>query len=91
MEGQGGEEVELLLIHDLDTRRGEWSALYPGRTLAPGKGPPVPIVQDAGCAPEQVWTQKKILLPCWGSNLDRPVIQYVVRHYTELPGSLVVM
>jgi hypothetical protein len=61
MEGQGGEEVEeveFLLIHDLDTRRGEWSALYPGHTLATGKGPPVPIVQDAGCAPEPVWTQR---------------------------------
>jgi hypothetical protein len=32
----------------------------------------------------------KILCPCWGSNLDRPVVQSVVRHYkilTELPGS----
>jgi hypothetical protein len=27
---------------------GEWSASCPGRTLPPGKGPPVPIVQEAG-------------------------------------------
>jgi hypothetical protein len=32
--------------------RGEWSA------LPPGKVPPVPIVQEAGWAPEPVWTQR---------------------------------
>jgi hypothetical protein len=37
---------------------GEWSALRPGRALAPGKGPPVSIVQEAGWAPEPVWTQR---------------------------------
>jgi hypothetical protein len=37
---------------------GEWSASRPGRTLAPGKGPPVRIVQEAGWAPEPVWTQR---------------------------------
>jgi len=33
---------------------GEWSAAGPGRTLPLGKDP-VPIVQEAGWAPEQVW------------------------------------
>jgi hypothetical protein len=37
---------------------GERSASRPGRALAPGKGPPVPIVQEAGWAPERVWTQR---------------------------------
>jgi hypothetical protein len=37
---------------------GEWSASRPGRALPPGKGPPVPIVQEAGWAPEPVWTQR---------------------------------
>jgi hypothetical protein len=37
--------------------RGEWSASRSGRALPPGKGPPVPIVQEAGWAPEPVWTQ----------------------------------
>jgi hypothetical protein len=37
---------------------GEWSASRPGRALPPGKGPPVPIVQEAGRAPEPVWTQR---------------------------------
>jgi hypothetical protein len=27
---------------------GEWLASRPGRALAPGKGPPVPIVQEGG-------------------------------------------
>jgi hypothetical protein len=37
---------------------GEWSASRQGRALPPGKGPPVPIVQEAGWAPEPVWTQR---------------------------------
>jgi hypothetical protein len=36
----------------------EWSASRPGRALPLGKGPPVPIVQEAGWAPEPVWTQR---------------------------------
>jgi hypothetical protein len=37
---------------------GEWSALLPGRAFSPGKGPPVPIGQETGWAPEPVWTQR---------------------------------
>jgi hypothetical protein len=37
---------------------GQWSASRPGRVLAPRKGPPVSIVQEAGWAPEPVWTQR---------------------------------
>jgi hypothetical protein len=58
METLGGEEVELLLILDLGTRWGEWLAPRPGRALAPGKGLSVPTVQEAGWAPEPVWTQR---------------------------------
>jgi hypothetical protein len=35
----------------------EWLASRPGRALPPGKGPPVPTAQEAGWAPEPVWTQ----------------------------------
>jgi hypothetical protein len=45
---------------------GKWSASRPGCALTPGKGPPVPIVQEAGWAPEPVWTLRlgeKILSP----------------------------
>jgi hypothetical protein len=65
---------------------GEWSVSLPGRTLAPRKGPPVPIVQEAGWAPEPVWTQRleeKSFCFCRGSNLDRPVIQPIARRYTD--------
>jgi hypothetical protein len=64
---------------------GEWSASRPGRALPPGKGSPIPIVQEAGWAPEPVWTQRleeKSFRLFWGSNPDRPVVQPVVRHYT---------
>jgi hypothetical protein len=37
---------------------GEWSASRPGRAVPPGKGPPVPIVQEAGWALEPVWTKR---------------------------------
>jgi hypothetical protein len=37
---------------------GEWSASRPGRALPPGKGPPVPTVQESGGSPEPVWTQR---------------------------------
>jgi hypothetical protein len=30
----------------------------PAALLPPGKEPPVPIVQEAGWAPEPVWTQR---------------------------------
>jgi hypothetical protein len=36
----------------------EWSASRPGRALPPGKGPPVPIGEEVGWAPEPVWTQR---------------------------------
>jgi hypothetical protein len=37
---------------------GEWSASRLDRSLPPGKGPPVPIVQEDGWASEPVWTQR---------------------------------
>jgi hypothetical protein len=81
-----GREVELLLILDLGTRWGEWSASRPGRTFTPGKGPPVPIVQEAGRAPGKVWIQRldeKSFHLCQGSNLDRSVVQPIATHYTD--------
>jgi hypothetical protein len=64
----------------------EWSASRPDRALAPGERTPVFIVQEAGWAPEPVWTQRleeKISCLCRGSNLDRPVVQSVARNYTS--------
>jgi hypothetical protein len=63
---------------------GEWSASRADRSLPPGKGPPVPIVQEAGWAPPlDTEVTGKILRPCRESNLDRPVVQSVARHYTD--------
>jgi hypothetical protein len=36
----------------------EWSASRPGRALPPEKDPPVSIGQEAGWAPDPVWTQR---------------------------------
>jgi hypothetical protein len=71
---------------------GEWSASRPGRALPPG-GPPVPIIQEAGWAPEPVCTQRleeKSFRLCRGSNLDRPVVQPVARHYTDWATRLII-
>jgi hypothetical protein len=54
----GGEEVELLLILDLDTRWWWVVSGTPRPRFAPGIGPAVPIVQEAGWALEPVWTQR---------------------------------
>jgi hypothetical protein len=54
----GGEEVYLLLILDLRTRWGWLLSVTPQLRFTPRKGPPVPIVQEAGWAPEPVWTQR---------------------------------
>jgi hypothetical protein len=65
---------------------GEWSGSHPGRALLPGKGPPVPTVQEAGWAPEPVWTQRleeKSFRLCREPNLHRTVVQPVVSHYTD--------
>jgi hypothetical protein len=58
----------------------EWSASCPGRAL-----PLIPIGQEAGWAPELVWTEArgKILCLFRGSNLDSLVVQPVARHYTD--------
>jgi hypothetical protein len=54
----GGEEYSSYSFKTSALDGGEWSASRLGRALSPGKGPPVPIVQEAGCAPEPVWTQR---------------------------------
>jgi hypothetical protein len=59
MEALGGERrysSYSLSTSVLDGVRGQRHA--PAALLTPGKGLPVPIVQDAGWAPEPVWTQR---------------------------------
>jgi hypothetical protein len=70
MEALGGEEYSSYSFTTSALDGGEWSASRPGRALPPGKGPPVPIGEEAGWAPEPVWTQRleeKFFAPA-GSN-----------------------
>jgi hypothetical protein len=83
MEALGGEEVELLLIHDLDPRlvSGQFyasAAFYPQERI-PGThctggwvGPRAGLDTEA---------REKPFRLCRGSNLDRPVVQPVARYY----------
>jgi hypothetical protein len=84
MEALGGERrysSYLFLTTVLDG--GEWSASRSGHALPPGKGPQVPIEQEAGWAPEPVWTQRLEEKSCVSVGYRTPVIQSVVRHYSE--------
>jgi hypothetical protein len=69
---------------------GGWSASRPGRALPQGKGPPVPIGQEAGWAPEPVWTQarEKALSPLPGIETELPCRSVCAKLYTDrYPGS----
>jgi hypothetical protein len=86
MEVQGENIYSSYSFTTLALDGGEWSASRPGRALHPGEWTPVPTGQEVGWAPEPVWTQRleeKSSGLCQGSNLDRPVVQSVVRHYTD--------
>jgi hypothetical protein len=61
---------------------GEWSASLPGRALPPGKEPPVPTVQEAGWAPEPVWTQRLEEKSSASVGYRTPAVRPVDRHYT---------
>jgi hypothetical protein len=70
---------------------GEWSASRLGRALSPGKGPPLPIVQEAGWASESVWTHKleeKSFAPAGDRTpIARSSSPYSDTILTELPVS----
>jgi hypothetical protein len=54
------------------------AALYPR-----GKDPPVHTVQEAGWAPEPVWTQRLEEKSSAYVGDRTPIVQPVVRHYTH--------
>jgi hypothetical protein len=79
----GGEEYSSYSFTTSALDGGEWSASRLCRALPPEKGSPVPIVQEAGCAPEPVWT-KRLEEKSFAPAGDRtPIVQPVVRHYTD--------
>jgi hypothetical protein len=58
-------------------------SVTPCPRFTPGKKNPVPIGEEAGWASEPVWTQR-LKEKSFASAGDRnPVIQSVVRHYTD--------
>jgi hypothetical protein len=58
MEAQGGEELQHLLVFDLGTRW-EWVvSVTPRPRYSPGERTTGTIVQEAGWAPQPVWTQR---------------------------------
>jgi hypothetical protein len=66
MEALGGRRYSSYSFTTSALDWGEWSASRPGRALPPGKEPPVPIGEEAGWAPEPIWTQRikeKFLAP----------------------------
>jgi hypothetical protein len=66
----GGERMYSAYSFTTSALDGEWSASRPGRAL-----PPVPIVQEAGWAPEPVWTQR-LEEKCLASAKDRTSIAW---------------
>jgi hypothetical protein len=62
---------------------GDWPASRSGRALPPGKGPPVPIVQDTEWAPDPVWTQRLEENSSDSVGDRTPVVESLVRQYTD--------
>jgi hypothetical protein len=86
MKALGGEEVELLLILDLGTRWGWVVSVTPRPRFSPGERNPGTHCTGGWVGPRaglDTEATGKILCLCRGSNLDRPVVQPVARHYTE--------
>jgi hypothetical protein len=71
----GGEEYSSYSFTTSALDGGEWSASRPGRALPPGKGPPVPIGQEGGWAPEPVWTQR-IVAKAHGNSAESRTVVY---------------
>jgi hypothetical protein len=69
--GHRGSRGTALLFHDHGTRRGWGVSVTPRPLSTPGKEL-VPIVQEAGWAPESVWTGAENLAPTGIRFPDRP-------------------
>jgi hypothetical protein len=83
MVGAWGERASSYLFLTSALVGSEWLVSRPGRALPPEKGPPVPILQEAGWAPEPAWTQKLEEKSSVSVGDRTPVVQSVVRHYTD--------
>jgi hypothetical protein len=84
MEALGGRRYSSYSFLTSALDGGEWSASRPGRVLPPGKRTPGTHWIGGWVGPRaglDAGARRKICL-CRGSNLDRPIVQPVVRHYT---------
>jgi hypothetical protein len=83
----GGGEVQLLLIHDLGTRLGWVISVTPRPRFNPGeRTPPYNHCTGSWVYPRaglDTEARGNILCLCRGSNVNRPVVHPVVRHYTD--------
>jgi hypothetical protein len=59
MEAQGERRYSSYTFMTSALDGGEWPASRPSPALPPGKGTPTPIGQEAGWAPEPVWTHRR--------------------------------
>jgi hypothetical protein len=87
----GGEEVQLLLISDLSTRWVSGHRHAPAVFYPWGEEPRYPFNRRPR-GPQPVRTQRleeKSFRLCRDSNLDCPVSQSTVRHYTEWATPLI--
>jgi hypothetical protein len=84
--GGGGEEVQLLVIYDLGTRWGWVVSVTPRPRFTPGEKIPGTHCTGSWVGPRagpDSEVRGRILCLCRKSNLDRPVVQSVARHYTD--------
>jgi hypothetical protein len=90
--GAGVRGGKLLLIHDLGTRWGWVISVTPGRALPLGKGPPIPIGQEAGWAPEPVWTptleENPLALPGIEPRSHGRPVRSQTPYWLSYPGSI---
>jgi hypothetical protein len=81
-----GEEVWLLLIHDHGIRWGWVVSVTPRPRFTPGERTPGTHCTGDWVGPRaglDTEATGKMLCLCRGSNLNRPVVQSVARHYTH--------
>jgi hypothetical protein len=82
----GGEEYNSYSFLTSALDGGEWSASRPGRAFTPGEWTPGLHCTGGWVGPRAGLDTKargKILCPCRGLNPGRPVVQTIVRHYTD--------
>jgi hypothetical protein len=81
-----GEEVQLLILN-LGTRWGEWSASRPGRALLPGKGPRCPGGWEGPRTGLDAEARRKILCLCRGGSNPSCSVRSQTLYWLSYPGS----